>query len=113
SMLEVQRPRIGHIVGNSEPSTLPVPDENGVYTLRVIPGPRADWFGPAGLEQLTAQVWDVTSESNRVGVRLATGQQPLQRVREGELASEGVARGSLQVPPSGLPVLFLADHPVT
>ncbi|RWZ84401.1 carboxyltransferase domain-containing protein [Glutamicibacter sp. HZAU] len=113
SMLEVQRPRIGHIVGNSEPSTLPVPDASGVYTLRVIPGPRADWFGPAGLEQLTAQVWEATSESNRVGVRLATGQQPLQRVREGELASEGVARGSLQVPPSGLPVLFLADHPVT
>lgn len=113
SMLEVQRPRIGHVVGNSEPSTLPVPDASGLYTLRVMSGPRADWFGPAGLEQLTAQVWDVTSESNRVGVRLATGQQPLQRVREGELASEGVARGSLQVPPSGLPVLFLADHPVT
>ncbi|TDU30577.1 carboxyltransferase domain-containing protein [Arthrobacter sp. JUb115] len=112
-MLPVNRPQLGHIVGNSEPSTLPVPDDNGVYTLRAMPGPRADWFGQAGLDQLAAQIWDVTSESNRVGVRLDTGQQPLQRVRSGELASEGVARGSLQVPPSGLPVLFLADHPVT
>ena len=30
-----------------------------------------------------------------------------------ELPSEGVARGSIQVPPSGEPVIFLADHPVT
>ncbi|WP_317259766.1 hypothetical protein [Kocuria atrinae] len=37
----------------------------------------------------------------------------LERSREGELASEGVVAGSLQVPHSGVPVLFLADHPVT
>jgi allophanate hydrolase subunit 2 len=30
-----------------------------------------------------------------------------------ELPSEGVVRGSIQVPPGGEPVLFLADHPVT
>jgi allophanate hydrolase subunit 2 len=29
------------------------------------------------------------------------------------MASEGIARGAVQVPPSGLPVIFLADHPVT
>jgi allophanate hydrolase subunit 2 len=46
-----------------------------------------------------------------VGLRLDG--EPLQRVREGELPSEGMVRGALQVPPSGLPVLFLADHPVT
>ncbi|EMY36128.1 hypothetical protein D477_000735, partial [Arthrobacter crystallopoietes BAB-32] len=38
---------------------------------------------------------------------------PLERIREGELQSEGAVAGALQVPPSGLPVLFLADHPVT
>jgi allophanate hydrolase subunit 2 len=32
---------------------------------------------------------------------------------ERELASEGMVEGALQVPPSGRPVLFLADHPVT
>jgi allophanate hydrolase subunit 2 len=30
-----------------------------------------------------------------------------------ELPSEGVVRGSIQVPPGGEPVIFLADHPVT
>ncbi|RAX48733.1 urea amidolyase [Arthrobacter sp. AQ5-05] len=104
-----------HVVGNPEPSPLPVPDAQGIYTLRISAGPRGDWFGEAGLERLTGQAWKVSAESNRVGVRLALGQdaEPLQRIREGELASEGVAVGALQVPPSGLPVLFLADHPVT
>jgi allophanate hydrolase subunit 2 len=31
----------------------------------------------------------------------------------GELPSEGTPTGALQVPPSGQPVLFLADHPLT
>ena len=38
---------------------------------------------------------------------------PLERVNTGELSSEGMVRGALQIPMSGTPVLFLADHPVT
>ncbi|MFJ6415832.1 carboxyltransferase domain-containing protein [Paeniglutamicibacter sp. NPDC091659] len=115
SVLPVGAVHGAHVVGNPEPSTLPVPDEDGVYTLRISAGPRDDWFGEAGLARLTGQVWKVSAESNRVGVRLALGEDAtaLERVRSGELASEGVAMGALQVPPSGLPVLFLADHPVT
>jgi biotin-dependent carboxylase-like uncharacterized protein len=90
----------------------PVADPPGDdVTVPVLPGPRADWFGEAGWAALAARPWTVTSESNRVGLRLDGG--PLRRVREGELPSEGMVRGALQVPPSGLPVLFLADHPVT
>ena len=67
---------------------------------------------------LFRSVWLATSESNQIGVRLETDPadpeaRPLGRARGGELASEGVVEGSLQVPPSGLPVLFLAHHPVT
>ncbi|PQZ95087.1 urea amidolyase [Arthrobacter sp. MYb227] len=104
-----------HVVGNPEPSSLPEPDADGVYTLRITGGPRDDWFGEAGAERLTGQNWLVSADTNRVGVRLALGDDatPLERIRTGELVSEGVAVGSLQVPPSGLPVLFLADHPVT
>jgi biotin-dependent carboxylase-like uncharacterized protein len=90
----------------------PVADPpDGDVTVSVLPGPRADWFGDAGWAGLTGQAWSVTSESNRVGLRLDG--EPLDRLREGELPSEGMVRGALQVPPSGTPVLFLADHPVT
>ena len=83
-------------------------------TLRITTGPRQDWFTPKSLAALTDHPWSVTAESNRIGVRLGvTSGQPLERARTEELPSEGVVAGSLQVPPSGLPVLFLADHPVT
>ena len=83
----------------------------GVTVLDVVPGPRADWFDQAALDAFTGQDWSVLPQSNRVGMRLAG--TPLQRTREGELPSEGTVAGALQVPPEGLPVLFLADHPIT
>ncbi len=90
----------------------PVSDPaDGEVTVAVLPGPRADWFAEDAFAALTGTAWTVTDESNRIGLRLAG--EPLARVRTGELASEGMVRGALQVPPSGLPVLFLADAPVT
>ena len=90
----------------------PVPDPpGGEVTVPVLPGPRADWFAPDAWPTLTGTAYTVTSESNRVGLRLAG--PALERSRAGELPSEGMVRGALQVPPSGTPVLFLADHPVT
>jgi biotin-dependent carboxylase-like uncharacterized protein len=83
----------------------------GEVTVPVLPGPRSDWFGDAAWTTLTRSAYAVTSDSNRVGLRLDG--PPLERVRPGELPSEGMVRGALQVPPSGTPVLFLADHPVT
>ena len=83
----------------------------GAVTVGVLPGPRADWFGAAGWSGLVGRPWTVSSDSNRVGLRLDG--VPLDRLRTGELPSEGMVRGALQVPPAGTPVLFLADHPVT
>lgn len=79
--------------------------------LRVLPGPRRDWLAAAAWEALTTAEWTVTADSDRVGLRLAGPR--LERARDGELPSEGLVPGALQVPPDGAPVLFLADHPVT
>jgi len=83
----------------------------GEVVVPVLAGPRDDWFGPSAWATLTDAVYTVTSDSNRVGLRLDG--PPLERARAGELPSEGMVRGALQVPPAGTPVLFLADHPVT
>lgn len=85
--------------------------EEGDVNLRVVDGPRADWFTAAAHAALVADAYEVTSDSNRVGMRLSG--TPLERVEDGELSSEGMVCGALQVPPSGQPTLFLADHPVT
>lgn len=82
-----------------------------VALLRIMPGPRAHWFTPDALDLLRTEPYLVTAESNRVGARLDGPELP--RARHGELEPEGMALGSLQVPPHGRPVLLLADHPVT
>lgn len=83
----------------------------GVTVLDIVLGPRADWFDEAALDSLCGQDWVVKPQSNRVGMRLDG--TPLERSRQGELPSEGTVAGAIQVPPEGLPVLFLADHPIT
>ena len=92
------------------PEPPPVTD----VVLRVVLGPRDDWFAPSAVDALTSQPWAVTAESDRVGVRLAG--PALDRADIGtarELPSEAVVRGAVQVPHSGQPLVFLADHPTT
>ena len=85
--------------------------ESGQVVVRVQPGPRRDWFTDDAWASLLNARYTVTAQSNRVGLRLDG--VPLERESTGELPSEGMVRGALQIPPSGMPVLFLADHPVT
>ena len=99
-------------VALDEAPALPPPAAGEVVVLDIVLGPRADWFTPAGLAALTGQVWQVTPQSSRVGIRLA-GETPIERKDRLELASEGTATGAIQVPHDGQPVLFLADHPLT
>lgn len=58
--------------------------------------------------------WEASDHSDRVGMRLS-GIAPglAHRDPDRQLPSEGMVRGAIQVPPSGQPVVFLADHPVT
>jgi biotin-dependent carboxylase-like uncharacterized protein len=90
------------------------PGRSDPVTLRLLRGPRDDWFSDAGWATLTEGTWRVGQDSNRVGVRIVGG-TPLHRVPgfDGELPSEGMVAGAVQVPPDGQPVLFLRDHPVT
>ncbi|NUR83924.1 MAG: biotin-dependent carboxyltransferase family protein [Nonomuraea sp.] len=87
------------------------PGERPEPVLRVIPGPREDWFAAGALRELAAEPYLISHDSNRVGVRLAG--RELKRSRTGELPSEGMVTGAIQVPPSGQPIVFLADHPPT
>ena len=109
TVLPVRTPKPGSIVGHPEVS--PLPDRNEATVLRVVPGPRQDWFSDETLQEFLTREWTVTPQSNRIGLRL--NGHALTRSRDGELASEGTVRGAVQVPPEGQPVLFLSDHPVT
>ncbi|MET7680973.1 biotin-dependent carboxyltransferase family protein [Streptomyces sp. NPDC005423] len=89
----------------------PQPSPPAELVLRVTPGPRDDWFTPEALRVFTSRAYRVSSASNRIGLR--TEGPALERALTGELASEGMVLGAVQVPPDGRPVVFLADHPTT
>lgn len=94
------------------PEVCPLPAAPAELVLPLRPGPRADWFTGASLAGLWRTRYRVSAASNRIGLRTEAG-PPLVRARPGELPSEGMVLGAVQVPPDGLPVVFLADHPVT
>lgn len=90
---------------------VPHPAPPSELVLRVTLGPRDDWFTDAALRTLVSRPYAVSSASNRIGLR--TEGPALERSRAGELPSEGMVLGAVQVPPDGRPVVFLADHPTT
>ncbi|AIR97156.1 biotin-dependent carboxyltransferase family protein [Streptomyces glaucescens] len=89
----------------------PQPAPPAELVLRVTPGPRDDWFTGRALREFTSRTYRVSAASNRIGLR--TEGPALERARSGELPSEGMVLGAVQVPPDGRPVVFLADHPTT
>lgn len=90
---------------------VPQPAPPAELVLRVTLGPREDWFTVRAVRTFTTRAYRVSSASNRIGLR--TEGPALERALSGELPSEGMVLGAVQVPPDGHPVVFLADHPTT
>lgn len=74
--------------------------------LRILGGPQGS---PATMEALIGQTWRVADAADRTGIRLDG--PPL--ADGGEVPSQGLLPGAIQVPPGGSPILMLADCPVT
>ena len=90
----------------------PVSAAADVLTVEVVPGPRDDWFTDAAVTAFFSTEYVVSPASNRTALRLDSD-VTLDRAVAGELLSEGLVTGSIQVANSGRPLIFLADHPVT
>lgn len=78
-------------------------------TIRILPGPQRDWFTPEALKTFSASVYSLSPTSDRTGYRL--NGPTLARARTGEMLSEGMARGCIQVPADGQPIIMQADCP--
>jgi len=75
--------------------------------LRFVQGP--DWirFTAEAQRSLLGAPFSITSDSDRMGARLDGPN--LDRIEAGDLLSEAVTPGTLQVPPNGKPILLLGD----
>lgn len=78
--------------------------------LRILPGPQLAGFADAALSTLTAAEFSVSTDANRLGLRLSG---PALEYAGGELASQAVLPGAIQVPPAGRPIILGWDGPVT
>jgi antagonist of KipI len=89
----------------------PVIDYSPNPTIHIIPGPQVSHFTPAALSTFYSSAYTISPTSDRTGYRL--NGTALERATSGELVSEGMARGCIQIPADGLPIIMQADCPTT
>jgi antagonist of KipI len=88
------------------------PDWPGGHArARVLPGSRSGWFAEDALEVLQSSMYTVDLRSDRMGYRLAG--PPITRAAGAEMISDATTMGALQIPPSGQPILLMADRQTT
>jgi biotin-dependent carboxylase-like uncharacterized protein len=90
-------------------STAPADDDTSA--LRVVLGPQDDHFAAAVVARFFESVYTLGLESDRFGARL-DGPPVLPR-GSGEIVSDGLVPGCIQVPPDGRPIVTLAEGPTT
>ncbi|OAN81959.1 hypothetical protein A8B78_00205 [Jannaschia sp. EhC01] len=94
----------------SGPNRLPLIPQHGTGPIRIMPGPQDDWFPSEALEWLVGAEWKAGRRSDRMGLFL---DGPDLAPRAGSMVTDGVVPGSIQVPPSGAPIVLMRDCQTT
>ena len=81
------------------------------YTVRVVLGPQDDYFTDAGIQTFLSEVYTVTPEFDRMGCRLEG--TAIAHKDSGDIISDGIAFGAIQVPSAGKPIIMLGDRQTT
>jgi len=81
------------------------------HVLRVTPGPQSNWFSESSLSEFYRETYRVGEQSNRMGLRLE-GKAVTQN-SPGEMITEGVSLGAVQVTPGGLPIILFVEQQTT
>ncbi len=79
--------------------------------LRVVPGPQADAFTPNGYRRFFWHGAVISPEFDRMGCRLEC--EPIEHQGDGNIITDGIAFGAIQIPPNGQPIIMLADRQST
>jgi biotin-dependent carboxylase-like uncharacterized protein len=87
------------------------PAVGGAGRIRVVLGPQADRFTTAGLATFLEADWRILPESDRMAYRLDG--PAVEHAAGFNILSDGIMRGSIQVPGTGRPLVMQADHQTT
>ncbi|BCZ27606.1 allophanate hydrolase [Claveliimonas bilis] len=91
-----------------EPEVFP----QGDITLRVVTGPQDSAFTEEEVRKFFWYSAVITNESDRMGIRLER-EEPLKHIKDGNILTDGVAFGSIQVPTNGQVIIMMADRQTT
>ncbi len=83
------------------------PTFTGSYLLRCCHGIETDRFEQESLDTFYHSTYKVSNDSNRMGLRLKG--KPLSPDTAKDIVSSGLIQGTIQVPPSGLPIISSVD----
>lgn len=79
--------------------------------VRVVLGPQDDMFTYTDLKFFSKQIYTVTPDLDRMGIRLSG---IALRGKDGmDIISDGITFGSIQIARSGMPIILMADHQTT
>jgi antagonist of KipI len=104
----LKKTKDGTVKWSAPPLTLP---DREPILLHVIEGQHFASFDSNSQRAFFDTVWSVAPDSNRMGFRLSG--PPLGRPQADEILSGPTCLGSVQVPPSGVPIALMADHQTT
>lgn len=91
------------------PRTAPIPDHGGnEVTIRVVLGPQDDAFTREGIDTFLGRPYTVSKDFDRMGYRLEG--PVIQHKTDGNIISDGMVTGAIQVPTSGQPIIMLAER---
>jgi len=104
----LKKTKDGTVRWSAPPLTLP---DREPILVHVIEGQHFASFDSNSQRAFFDTVWSVAPDSNRMGFRLSG--PPLGRPQADEILSGPTCLGSVQVPPSGVPIALMADHQTT
>lgn len=79
--------------------------------IRLVAGPQQAHFTERGLTDFYSAEFSVQADSDRMGIRLQG--KTIEHAGDGNIISDPVLPGSVQVPASGDPIILMVDGPTT
>ena len=79
--------------------------------LRVVMGPQDDYFTDKGIETFLSGEYALTNEADRMGLRFEG--EVVEHKNGGDIITDGIGFGAVQIPSHGQPIVMMADHQTT
>ena len=91
---------------------LPVPEFSAKeHEIRVVLGPQDDCFPQSSIDTFFNNVYTISNEYDRMGCRMQG--EVIKHKVGGDIITDGISFGAVQVPSHGNPIVMMADHQTT